>query len=155
MALPVEKRPSALKYMGYDNSGSGLTAEFAQDAIDELSTAIDNLSADNNFLLVGRVNAAGSIILTNSPIGATYSVSNPATGIMDITLIGIAVTNVHIEVIYRGDQTNRLHAPQIADRLLSTGYGTTSGFRVTSSQQIGAGASDVDVDFSFKVIELP
>jgi len=85
-----------------------------------------------NTLLLARFNAAGSILLQTSEVGASVAVSHPSAGIYDLTFTGILVTNVYINSQLNdrlaGDKS--LYIKSVTDKTSDTGAGTPTGCRV-------------------------
>lgn len=100
---------SRAKTLGYDNSGSGLSAENVQDAIDELNTAgitldqLKNLGL-NSFRPIGTFIAGTSYTLQESDIGFYIKTTNAA-----VVTITVPPTNgtgfiegCEIEIVQQG-----------------------------------------------------
>jgi len=121
------------------------------------SGEIELNSVTPGFSLAGRVNDTGTVALTSSTIGASFSVSHPGTGIYDVTLTAIPAGNYRIDVQINQDTGGGgglFHQPKVTDKNLTTGFGTNTGFSILTFQQIGAGAGARDVFWSFTVVEL-
>jgi hypothetical protein len=116
------------------------------------------LAAQSVFALVGRVSDLGAVRLTSSPIGATFSVNHPSTGVYNVSVSGVPAGNYRIDVQLHADTgggNGLFHQPKVTDKGATTGFGTNTGFSINTWHQVGAGAATRNVFWSFAMTALP
>lgn len=118
--------------------------------------------------LIGEVSAAGAIVTSFSTTGASFTVANSATGVWDITLLGILgvvfiAGNINDRTAggYLNRTVDHMFGPVTTKGSDLTSRGDNTGFRVLTIQGNQADAcggcfnisgQERDYDFSFTVL---